>query len=170
MNVRKERHNIDLFLSLTGDLLADETVRSMAQYRHHGDVTTHRHSVFVSYTVMRMCRNMDERDMRPIVRASLLHDFYLYEWYTEKHEENHIWYHPKQSVQNIERHFDKKLSPMQRNMVLSHMFPLAHEAPASRGAWVLTLADKYCAGADYLKASDLFLPVYREINRRVDLL
>ena len=169
MNVQKERSNIDLFLSLTGDLLADDTVRSMTQYRHHGDVTTHRHSVFVAYTVMQLCRNMDEQEMRPIVRASLLHDFYLYEWYTEKHEENHIWYHPKQSLKNIEQHFSV-LSPMQRNMVLSHMFPLAHEAPASRGAWALTLADKYCASADYLKLSDLFLPVYREINRRVDLL
>lgn len=169
MNVQKERSNIDLFLSLTGDLLADDTVRSMTQYRHHGDVTTHRHSVFVAYTVMQLCRHMSEAQMRPIVRASLLHDFYLYEWYTEKHEENHIWYHPKQSLQNIEQHFCA-LSPMQRNMVLSHMFPLAHEAPSSRGAWALTLADKYCASADYLKLSDLFLPVYREINRRVDLL
>ena len=169
MNVQKEQDNIALFLSLTGDLLANDTVRSMMRFRHHGDVTTHRHSVFVSYTVMRMCRRLHETQLREIVRASLLHDFYLYEWYTEKHEENHIWYHPKMSVHNIEQHFSA-LSPMQRNMVLSHMFPLSHEAPASRGAWLLTLADKYCASADYLKMSDLFLPVYQEINRRVDLL
>ena len=169
MNVQKEQGNVELFLSLTGDLLADEKVRSMAQYRHHGDVSTHRHSVFVAYTVMRMCRNLPAAETREIVRASLLHDFYLYEWYTEKHEENHIWYHPKASVRNIEQRFSV-LSPMQRNMILSHMFPLSREIPAGRGAWALTLADKYCAGADYLKMSDLFLPVYREIIRRVDLL
>ena len=169
MNVQKEQDNIELFLHLTGDLLTDEKVRSMTQYRHHGDVTTHRHSVFVAYTVMRMCHRLPAAQMRSIVRASLLHDFYLYEWYTEKHEENHIWYHPKAAVRNIEQHFSP-LSPMQRNMILSHMFPLSHEVPAGRGAWALTLADKYCASADYLKMSDLFLPVYREINRRVDLL
>ena len=169
MNVQKEQKHIELFLALTGDLLADSKVQDMKLYRHHGDVTTHRHSVYVSYTVMQMCAQLHEKDMRTIVRTSLLHDFYLYEWYTEKHEENHIWYHPKMALHNVEEHF-RAVSPMQRNMILSHMFPLSNERPASRGAWLLTCADKFCACADYLKASDLFLPVYQEINRRVELL
>ena len=169
MDVQKEQAHIDLFLSLTGDLLSDDKVRSMAQYRHHGEVSTHRHSVYVSYTVMCMCLQRREPQMRSIVRAALLHDFYLYEWYTEKHEENHIWYHPKMALRNIEQHFST-LSPMQRNMVLSHMFPLSIELPESRGAWLLTWADKLCAGEDYVKLSRRFLPVYDEINRRVDCL
>ena len=97
--------------------------------------------------------------------TSLLHDFYLYEWYTEKHDEYHIWYHPKQAVKNIEEHFGK-MSDMQRNMVMSHMFPACRENPHSIGAWLLTVADKYCATADYTGSSKKFIPVYEEINRR----
>ena len=104
-----------------------------------------------------------------LLTGAMLHDFYLYQWYTEKHEEYHIWYHPKQSVKNIESHFGK-LTDMQRNMILSHMFPTCVELPKSEGAWILTAADKRCALADYFKISKKFVPIYNEINRRVELL
>ena len=100
------------------------------------------------------------------MRAALLHDFYLYEWYTEKHEEYHIYYHPKESVKNIEKHF-APLTPMQKNMVLSHMFPTSKVMPKYLGSWILTLCDKHCATADYFKISRRFIPVYNEINRRI---
>lgn len=167
--IEKEQKNIDGFLNLTGDLLKDDTVKSMKQYHHHKSVTTHFHSLFVAYTVFKMCERLQRTDEREVVRAALLHDYYLYEWYTEKHEEYHIWYHPKQAVKNIEKHFGT-LSDMQRNMILSHMFPTCVELPKSAGAWLLTAADKRCAVADYMKLSKRFLPLYNEINRRVELL
>ncbi len=169
MDLTKESNSIDRFLALTGDLLRDETVKSMKQYHHHKSITTHFHSLYVAYTVFKMCETLNHKDERAIVRAALLHDYYLYEWYTEKHEEYHIWYHPKQAVKNIEGHFGH-LSDMQRNMILSHMFPTCVELPKSSGAWILTAADKRCAVADYMKVSKSFLPVYNEINRRVEAL
>ena len=112
-----------------------------------------------------MAENLKLENAREITRAALLHDFYLYEWYTEKHDENHIWYHPKESVKNIEAHFGA-LTAAQRNMILAHMFPLSRVLPQSSGAWMLTLADKRCACEDYLGASQRFRPVYDEIDRR----
>ena len=165
MKTEKELKRLNKYLEYTEDLLSDETVRSMTQYHHHREVTTHFHSVYVSYTVFRMCDRLMPKYERQIIRASLLHDFYLYEWYTEKHDEYHIWYHPKQAVKNIEEHFGK-MSDMQRNMVMSHMFPACRENPHSIGAWLLTVADKYCATADYTGSSKKFIPVYEEINRR----
>ncbi|MBQ9228028.1 MAG: HD domain-containing protein [Eubacterium sp.] len=167
MTVAKERANIDRFLEYTGDLLRDQSVQSMKEYKHHREVSTHFHSLFVSYTVMKLCERFHAKEERQIVRAALLHDFYLYEWYTEKHEEKHIWYHPKQSVKNIEARFGA-LSEMQRNMILAHMFPMSYETPASTGAWLLTLADKHCATSDYTGVSKRFMPVYEEINKRIE--
>ncbi len=167
MNIESEKKYIDKYLEYTGDLLADELVKSMKNYHHHKAITTHFHSLYVSYTVLKMAENMKLENAREVTRAALLHDFYLYEWYTEKHEEYHMTYHPKQSVKNIEEHFGK-LSEMQKNMVLSHMFPMGVERPKSVGAWLLTLADKHCASEDYVHLSDKFLPVYNEINRRVE--
>ena len=150
------------------DILDSPGFQQMKQYRHHGDTNTHYHSVFVAYRVCKMCERHYVRGTREIVRASLLHDFYLYEWYTEKHDENHIYYHPKESVKNIEAHFGA-LTDAQRNMILAHMFPLCRELPHSPGAWLLTAADKQCACADYLGTSQRFRPVYEEIDRRATL-
>lgn len=166
MNIDEEKKYIDKYIDYTGDLLGDELVMSMNKYHHHKEITTHFHSLYVSYTVLKMADGLKLENAREITRAALLHDFYLYEWYTEKHEEYHIFYHPKQSVKNIEEHFGG-LSSLQRNMILSHMFPMGIEAPKSVGAWLLTLADKHCASEDYFHTSKKFMPVYNEINRRI---
>ena len=166
MKTENETKYIDKYLEYTGDLLSDDLVKGMEKYHHHKEVTTHFHSVYVSYTVLKMAEKMKLENAREITRAALLHDFYLYEWYTEKHEEYHIYYHPKMSVKNIENHFGS-LSPVQKNMILSHMFPMGIELPKSKGAWLLTLADKRCASEDYLHTSKRFSPVYNEINRRI---
>ena len=166
MNLQKEKKYIDIFVNLTGDLLCDELVESMKNYHHHKEINTHYHSLFVAYSVMKLCERLQVINEREIVRAALLHDFYLYEWFTEKHEEYHIWYHPKESVKNIEAHFGK-LTPMQKNMVLSHMFPTYVELPKSLGAWMLTFCDKRCAIEDYFKLSTRFEPVYERINYTV---
>ncbi|MBQ8981940.1 MAG: HD domain-containing protein [Eubacterium sp.] len=166
MDIVKEQEFIEKYIKLTSDLLQNELVQSMKKYRHHREVSTHFHSVYVSYSVMKMCQRLRVKNERDIVRAALLHDFYLYEWYTEKHEEYHIYYHPKESVKNIEKHF-APLTPMQKNMVLSHMFPTSKVMPKYLGSWILTLCDKHCATADYFKISRRFIPVYNEINRRI---
>lgn len=165
MDIVTDKKYIDKYIEYTGDLLKDDLVKSMNTYRHHRAITTHFHSLYVSYTVLKAAEKMKLENAREITRAALLHDFYLYEWYTEKHEENHIFYHPKESVKNIEKHFGK-LSEMQKNMILSHMFPLTREMPKSKGALLLTLADKHCANEDYFHLSKKFIPVYNEINRR----
>ncbi len=165
MNQTKEQENIRIYISINGDLLADALVRSMMNYRHHGDINTLFHSVYVSYCVLKMCRALHVEQTREIVRAALLHDFYLYEWYTEKHEQNHIWYHPGQSVINVEKYIGS-LSDKQKNMILSHMFPLTKTMPDNIGAWLLTIADKYCASQDYLSISSRFNSVYDEIVKR----
>ena len=167
MNITKENCFIEKYIKLTLDLLNDELVQSMKKYRHHGDISTHYHSVYVSYNVLKACEKLGVKNEREIVRAALLHDFYLYEWYTEKHDENHIFYHPKESVKNIEAHFGR-LSDLQRNMILSHMFPTAKVMPRYLGSWILTLTDKRCATNDYLKLSVRFGEVYNEIIRRAE--
>ena len=163
---KKTDNYIDGYLRITGDLLKDEYVESMKTFSHHKEVNTHFHSVYVSYCVYRACEALGVKDEADIIRASLLHDFYLYEWYTVKHDEYHIFYHPKESVKNIIGHFGS-LTDKQRDMILSHMFPIAKKMPNSVGAWLLTGADKYCAMSDYITKSKNFVGIYDEINRRI---
>lgn len=169
MNIIKENDSINQYVELVGDLLKNDVVDTMKQYRHHGDINTHYHSVYVSYTVMKMCNRTKRVDTRETVRAALLHDFYLYEWYTEKHEEKHAWYHPKEAVRNIEKYFGG-LTDVQRDMILKHMWPLILTPPKYLEGWILTAADKKCATEDIFKRSGRFKPVYDEICERVNKL
>ena len=134
MDILNEQKFIDRYLEYTSDLLTNELVDSMKSYRHHREISTHFHSVYVSYNVLKACEKYNISSAREITRAALLHDFYLYEWYTEKHDENHIFYHPKESVKNIEKYIGK-LSAMQKNMILSHMFPTSKVMPKYNGSW-----------------------------------
>lgn len=157
------------FLSVTGDLLDKEQIRQMKQYNHHGEIDTHFHSVHVAWYVYNLCLRLGFRAEKTsvITRTSLLHDLYLYNWYTDKHSEYHAFYHPKEAVKNIEKYNIMEMNEMQKDMILRHMFPLGR-IPNSTGGWILTLCDKHCANLEITGHSDAFRQIYDEINRRID--
>ena len=163
-----EQDLISGFVDLAGSLMNTEPFRRMKQYEHHGQIDTHFHSVHVAFRVYRACVNkqMSKSETEEITTAALLHDLYLYNWYTDKHDEWHAFYHPKQAVKNIEKYELVKLTDMQREMILLHMFPLG-KFPKSYGGFLLTLCDKYCAALELTGIIEDFKEVYDDINRRV---
>ena len=72
-------------------------------------------------------------------------------------------------MKNAERYFGP-LTEKQKNMILSHMWPLFVEPPKSREAYVLTFTDKIGATRDLLGLSQRFSPTYAciesELKRR----
>lgn len=165
MNIYNEEKWINAYCKEVQDLMQNEKVKEMKTYHHHGKISTHFHSVFVSYTSFKASVKLGA-DVSAITRASLLHDFYLYDWHITKHEEKHAWYHPKAAAVNIEKYIGK-LTPMQKDMVLSHMWPL-HKAPKSLGGYILTFADKHCANLELCGLSKSFMPIYNEIVERTE--
>lgn len=161
---QKDLELIEQFTQLCGDLLQNELVKSMKQYNHHGTINTHFHSVFVAYTALKICNRLG-KEPRDTVRAALLHDFYLYDWHIEKHEELHAWYHPKAAVANIKANLGE-LTSEQENMILAHMWPLHLMPPRTLGGWILTVADKHCSNLDILGKSGKFNEIYNEIEQR----
>ncbi len=161
----KQKKWICGYCDTVADLLAHEKVQEMQTYPHHKAVDTLYHSVNVSFLTYQICSVL-RLHTEEATRAALLHDFYLYNWYVEKHGEYHMWYHPKEAVKNAHKYFGA-LSARQSNMILSHMFPLFVEPPRSCEAFVLTCADKICATRDLLGFSKHFLPVFRAIETEV---
>ena len=76
--------------------------------------------------------------------GALLHDYFLYDWHA-KHEVHslHGLFHPGRALKNAERDFS--LSPTERNMIKTHMFPLTLPPPKCKESWILVVADKVCA-------------------------
>ncbi len=117
------------FVTTTEELLGSDTVRSMGQWKHHGPITTLDHSLFVAYLSYRWARFL-HLDARAAARGGLLHDLYLY---NSKDKSAHPGWqcfdHPRAAAKNAQALTD--LSPKEKNIILSHMWPLGGALPRS---------------------------------------
>lgn len=119
-------------------------------YIQHGSTSVYEHSVKVAYTSLYFARrfrlNIDEKSL---IRGALLHDYFLYDWHEkDKSHRLHGFYHPSTALRNAKEDFD--LNPIEENMIVRHMFPLTPIPPRYKEAWILCLADKYCATIETL--------------------
>lgn len=122
-------------------------------YMQHGSTTVKKHCINVAKTAYYLAHRLGiEVDERDLIRGSLLHDYFLYDW----HENNlrnkiHGFTHPKKALQEASRDF--KLSKREENMILHHMFPLTPCPPRYKEGWLLCLADKICAAKETIYRS-----------------
>ena len=109
--------------------LGSDTVRSMGQWKHHGPITTLDHSLFVAYLSYRWAKFL-HLDARAAARGGLLHDLYLYDSKDKSaHPGWQCFDHPRAAAKNAQALTD--LSPKEKNIILSHMWPLGGALPRS---------------------------------------
>ena len=134
------------------NILNNKYICNMKAYKQHGNISTYDHSVNVlnvAYSWARKC-NFNDKQICNIIIGSMLHDFYLYDWHTGRFRKDgiHGFVHPKRALKNASRLF--KLNAKQKNIIKSHMFPMTLlSVPKCKEAWVVTIADKYCAIIEY---------------------
>ena len=81
---------------------------------------------------------------KALIRGALLHDYFLYDWHIKgKGHHFHGFTHPATALRNAEKEYN--LGDIERNIISRHMFPLTIVPPMCREAWLVCLADKYCA-------------------------
>ena len=137
------RNSVNQFCRVLATLERDPQVRRMEQYTQHKGNPTLRHCHNVAVTSFRMAQRLGWRiDESAMARGALLHDFHLYT--REKKDWKHLFRHPRLALHNAEQLFS--LSKKEKNIITSHMWPLTVLAvPRSKEAFLVTLADKYCA-------------------------
>ncbi len=106
----------------------------------HGDVSVYGHVLAVARASICMARVLSRVgiavDVHALVRGALLHD-------SDSSHRLHGFRHPFFALDRAEEDFD--LTPIERNIIARHMFPLVPIPPACREAWIVCLADKACA-------------------------
>jgi len=137
------RNSVNQFCRVLATLERDPQVRRMEQYTQHKGNSTLHHCHNVAVTSFRMAQRLGWRiDESAMARGALLHDFHLYT--REKKDWKHLFRHPRLALHNAEQLFS--LSKKEKNIITSHMWPLTVLAvPRSKEAFLVTLADKYCA-------------------------
>lgn len=132
------------FLSCVSDLLENPKVLSMHGYIQHGETSCLQHCLSVSYLSYKFCRK-HKLNFKSVARAALLHDLFLYDWHYHAKltgEHFHGYTHPARALKNAEAMFC--LNPMEKNIILRHMWPLTPIPPVFTEGFVVVWFDKYC--------------------------
>lgn len=127
------------------DILNHEEYKQLASFTHHRPFTTLEHSIRVAQIAYNWSIRLERRfdlDIRAVTRGALLHDFFLYDWHHLRPDGArwHGFRHPRIACQNAERCFT--LSEKEKDIILSHMWPLTVRRPRSREAFIVMMADK----------------------------
>ena len=124
------------------DILSSERFQSMKNYNHHRNSNTYAHSVAVALRALEIAKKKKRKvDPEVLVRACLLHDYYLYNHRTSERIKWHLLRHPRIAAENAVRDFD--VSPEVVKIIRSHMWPInPWRVPLGNEAWTLMQADK----------------------------
>lgn len=142
---KKHHHKIKKY---GRDVLKSENFLKSAEFMQHGTISVKEHSVRVAGASLRAAEFFEKFnikcDEQALVRGALLHDYFLYDW----HEKDlwHNWHgfrHAKTALKNAETEYD--LTPIEKDIIEKHMFPLNFKPPVCREAWIVNIADTYCS-------------------------
>ncbi len=111
----------------------------------HGNVTVFEHSVNVAEISIAFAEKLPITvNEESLIKGALLHDYFLYDWHNKEQSPGlHGFKHPYIALKNAEEDYD--LNDIEKNIILRHMFPLVPIPPRCKEAWIVCVADKYCA-------------------------
>lgn len=130
------------------DIIAHEHMHIERGCYQHGCITTFAHSLRVACLAVWFADRLhlwNRVDLRSLIRAALLHDYFLYDWHDWDNGEHrlHGFTHGRTALRNALRDFE--LNAVERDSIAHHMFPLTPTPPSYIEGYLVTLADKVSA-------------------------
>ena len=122
-------------------------ILDMHKYRQHGETDTYQHSCNVAVIALKIAMffNIKDDKIMNIIKGSMLHDFYLYDYHGHRNtsEGFHAFVHSKIALRNAQKYFN--INKRQQNIIISHMFPATiFYVPKYIESWIVNISDKYC--------------------------
>lgn len=115
----------------------------------HGVTTTYEHSISVATIAVMLAVETgltDDITISDLVKAGLLHDYFLYDWHdNEPWHRLHGFTHGRTAYNNAIRDFGSEITPVMKDSIIKHMFPLTSSHPKYKEGWLVTVSDKIAA-------------------------
>lgn len=127
------------YLIRINDILENKEFQKMETITHH-EGNRLDHSIRVSYYSYRLAKLL-KLDSEKVARAALLHDFFLEQntGATVKEKAKMMLMHPEYALENSKKYF--KLSSIEEDIILSHMFPIGKHIPKYFESWMVDIVD-----------------------------
>ena len=115
----------DEFIQMIDDLLNNDTVKQMKNFRQHYETSCFDHCLIASYYCYLYGKKFN-LDYVSCARAAMLHDLFLYDWRKKQDDRKglHAFTHPKTAYENASKLFD--LNEKEKDIILKHMLSLIH--------------------------------------------
>lgn len=136
-NIKEQEFN-----NIVGDILNNKKFKDLNKELHHG-IARYEHSLRVAKMTYKFTSFFKMKNMEKTTRAALLHDFYTNEDLKDASKTEKLSLHPSVACENAQKYYE--LSPMEENIIKSHMFPLKGETPKYKESVVVSLMDKSVA-------------------------
>lgn len=157
----------DEFFNIAKDILLNDEYLSLNGIRHHR-TTRYKHSIRVAY-VSFITAKLLKLNTVEIVRGALLHDMFYQEKQIKMFNK-----HPMVALKNAKEHF--KLSILEEDIIVKHMFPATISLPKYRESWLVCIIDtlvaipEFCINTDKLCNFDKYLIMdsYIICNKKVE--
>ena len=135
------------------DILEHDHMRIERNCYQHGTVTTFSHSIRVACLSVWLADRLHlwkRVDLRSLIRAALLHDYFLYDWhdYDGGAHRLHGFTHGGTAMRNAIHDFE--LNRIECDSIRNHMFPLTPYPPKYIEGYLVTVADKISATKETL--------------------
>ncbi len=151
-NIHEDYTNMREFENIIYDLVTNDTVLKMKNYKQHYETSCFEHCKMVSYYCYLICKKYN-LDYISAARAGMLHDLFLYDWRLRQNGRKglHAFTHPKTALENSKKLFT--LNERECDIILKHMWPVTlFSFPKYKESFIITLVDKYCAIQESIKA------------------
>ena len=137
------------YIEIISELLKNEKVLKMKQYRQHHNISCFDHCLFVSYNTYLICKK-HRLDYISAARAGLLHDLFLYDCRKRENGRKglHAFTHPKEALRQALT--ITELNDKEQDIIKNHMWPVTPKFPRYKETYIITLVDKYSAVAEAL--------------------
>ena len=144
-------YNDKQYMDIVKNIISNDLVKQMKQYRQHYNVNCFDHCLYVSYNLYSICKK-HSLDYTSAARGALVHDLFLYDWRkrTNGRKGFHAFTHSKVAYQNAEKEF--YLNDIEKDIILKHMWPVTIALPRYKESFLMTFVDKYFAWKEkYIK-------------------
>lgn len=123
----------------------DEKVQKMKDIPMHRGSNTFNHSFLVAKVAIKRGLRHRRVNLKSILIASILHDYYLYDWRRDRNKlKRHGKNHPYIAAKNAKADFD--VTEEVQKIIQAHMWPINfREFPRTKEARIVSLADDHVA-------------------------
>lgn len=141
-----EKYYLVEFFDIIKDIISNDTVLQMKNFRQHCNTSCFKHCMQVAYFTFIACKAL-KLDYVSATRAAMIHDLFLYDW-REKHRDIefpnfHAFAHPLIALRNANKIFD--LNEKEKDIIAKHMWPVTFSLPKFKESYIVTIMDKYSA-------------------------